>query len=157
MLFAEDKETAMDFAFCISILISIAILMRILVCDCITISKAINSNSCNVRQMRKNIENETKMKMITTYCNANVHHIFAPDQKEAEKTKGKKLARSIAMKETTNCNKKMRLFQTTSNIGLRGLITTNYAATNGIIHTNNFDIFQKHGKIVAITFGCAQP
>lgn len=34
------------------------------------------------------------------------------------------------------------LLQITSNIGLRGLITTtSYAATNGIIHTNNLDIF----------------
>lgn len=46
---------------------------------------------------------------------------------------------------------KMRLFQITSNIGLRGLITTSYAATNGIMHTNNFDIFQWYSNIVAIT------
>lgn len=60
------------------------------------------------------------------------------------------------MKKTKyNKNKKMPLFQITSNIGLRGLITTSYAATNGIMHTNNFDIFQWHSNIVAIIFPIA--
>lgn len=49
---------------------------------------------------------------------------------------------SISNEKDSTAWEKMRLLQITSNIGLRGLITTSYAATNGIIHTNNFDIFQ---------------